>query len=573
MRPARTKLRRRCWTNWFVNGRCAVVSNAGVRHKRKSDRRGPAAFLFALSAHLLVFTVLLNTGVLVPIDVIKDMNVPQPLALSVTEDEIESLEETGAASKGEKSDNSTKAAAVEREMTEPLRFTAPPVLRKPDGQSPPVAPMPSAEQAWAELRAATASTNLAGNGSGSGAAGRAAYGSRGKALRGRGLAEHGGTKQTEQAVLDGLRWLASVQDLKPEQPENYGRWDGDGFMRGYLPRGNTENYYDYIARCADEGAARIQRDLGLTGLAVMAFTGAGHTRTEGEFSRTVAAALDFILRTQDERGCFFSVGTASNGDMYDHAIGLLALADYLAMTGETEFREPVERGVRFLIERQQDSGGWDYKCYPLAEDPPRSDLSITGFCLTAMLSARAAGVEIEHSAVRKVKAFLETSTYPDGRVMYANAGIGVRRESASMASVNLLSRRLLGQPMDEAIQQKQKAIIAQHPPDYSHAASIDNEPYQWYYTGMALILEGGEEWKKFNVALKRTLTDAQDKAKGPRKGSWPPSTYYGRDAGRVYSTALACLCLEVYYRYIPEFLQAESKDFAHMWGAPGARDE
>ena len=36
---------------------------------------------------------------------------------------------------------------------------------------------------------------------------------------------------------------------------------------------------------------------------------------------------------------------------------------------------------------------------------------------------------------------------------------------------------------------------------------------------------------------------------GGAKGSWPPSTLWGGYGGRVYSTALATMCLEVYYRY------------------------
>jgi hypothetical protein len=40
-------------------------------------------------------------------------------------------------------------------------------------------------------------------------------------------------------------------------------------------------------------------------------------------------------------------------------------------------------------------------------------------------------------------------------------------------------------------------------------------------------------------------------ADGPQVGSWDPDNEWGGYGGRVYSTALAAMCLEVYYRYLP----------------------
>ena len=39
------------------------------------------------------------------------------------------------------------------------------------------------------------------------------------------------------------------------------------------------------------------------------------------------------------------------------------------------------------------------------------------------------------------------------------------------------------------------------------------------------------------------------KGTGARTGSWDPIGCWGDDGGRVYSTAMLAMCLEVYYRY------------------------
>jgi hypothetical protein len=75
--------------------------------------------------------------------------------------------------------------------------------------------------------------------------------------------------------------------------------------------------------------------------------------------------------------------------------------------------------------------------------------------------------------------------------------------------------------------------------------------YYVYYGTLALHLTGGEPWRKWNEAMKRMLLPRQ-REKGPHRGSWDPIR--GADdriGGRVYMTAMAALCLEAYYRYLP----------------------
>jgi hypothetical protein len=74
--------------------------------------------------------------------------------------------------------------------------------------------------------------------------------------------------------------------------------------------------------------------------------------------------------------------------------------------------------------------------------------------------------------------------------------------------------------------------------------------YYWYYATLALFQRQGADWEAWNADLKRQLLHSQ-RFDGERRGSWDPDPLWGGYGGRVYSTAMGALCLEVYYRYLP----------------------
>ena len=66
-------------------------------------------------------------------------------------------------------------------------------------------------------------------------------------------------------------------------------------------------------------------------------------------------------------------------------------------------------------------------------------------------------------------------------------------------------------------------------------------------------------WSQWNKALQASLVETQSQ-EGALAGSWSPETRWGGYGGRVYSTATATLCLEVYYRFLPLYVEAASRD-------------
>ena len=73
-----------------------------------------------------------------------------------------------------------------------------------------------------------------------------------------------------------------------------------------------------------------------------------------------------------------------------------------------------------------------------------------------------------------------------------------------------------------------------------------------------MFQQGGEPWERWNTALRDLLVAEQVQA-GPAAGSWEPRDAWGPYGGRVYSTAVAALSLEVYYRFLPLYRAADDR--------------
>ena len=65
---------------------------------------------------------------------------------------------------------------------------------------------------------------------------------------------------------------------------------------------------------------------------------------------------------------------------------------------------------------------------------------------------------------------------------------------------------------------------------------------------------GGDEWDRWNDVMREDLVRTQI-TDGPEAGSWTPRDKGVPSAagGRLFSTCLGTLTLEVYYRYLPLF--------------------
>ncbi|HQU43487.1 MAG TPA: hypothetical protein PK867_11795 [Pirellulales bacterium] len=77
----------------------------------------------------------------------------------------------------------------------------------------------------------------------------------------------------------------------------------------------------------------------------------------------------------------------------------------------------------------------------------------------------------------------------------------------------------------------------------------ESDYYLWYNCTLAMFQAGGRSWERWNNSVRDHVIERQLHGAACERGSWPPDDQWSNRGGRVYSTALAVLTLEVYYRF------------------------
>ena len=348
-----------------------------------------------------------------------------------------------------------------------------------------------------------------------------------------------GEPVTEAAIHAGLEFLARHQAQD-------GHWSLDEFDR-------EQPLHRY----------QIDSDTAATGLALLAFQGAGYNHREFKYAQRMQRAIDWLIAHQAaDGGLYVETDPTSNASarMYSHAIATLALTEAYGMTQDPRLEQPVRRAMDYITSTQDPRrGGWRY----FAEPENRStDTSVTGWMLMALKSGQLAGLPVAPRTQAGIDKWLAMARDVDTEYQFrynpfAKDGSGVVRQSArqpthSMAAVGLLMRVYGGwSKQDERFQAGAKELLEQLP---SHADSRHRDTYDWYYATQVLRHAGGTSWEQWNAALHPLLVQSQI-ASGPLAGSWNPYApvpdRWGAHGGRLYVTTMNLLSLEVDYRLLP----------------------
>lgn len=321
----------------------------------------------------------------------------------------------------------------------------------------------------------------------------------------------GGGLQSRTAVDSALHWLAVHQEAD-------GMWDATKY----------------------EGTG--EATLGVTGLSVLAFMGAGNTPRKGEYMRTVAKGLEAILRHQLDNG---RIGQSYS--LYTHAICTIALCEAYGRTRDDRYANAAQKAIAFCEKAVNKDGGWRYQ-----PNVDASDMSVTAWFVQAFKAAKLANLKFNNAIYSQALTFVDSCTDAGGSKDSAG-GVGYMYAAdqqyghghPALTSAGMMIRQFTGTGVKNHLLIKGAELTRRLPPDWKK-----KDFYFWYYATYAMHNMGEEYRLWWNGKIRDTLLTHQCREE-PNAGSWDPEKDQWGDkrGGRVYTTALGALCLEVYYRY------------------------
>ena len=300
-----------------------------------------------------------------------------------------------------------------------------------------------------------------------------------------------------------------------------------------------------------DGSWGINDREAMAGLGILTFLAHGETTASPHYGDTIRKALYFLVARQNAAGEFASVDTT--GGTYAQAICVYAISEAFGMMRIPSLREPMEKGVAVLLRGQQSGGGFDYRF----AKGTRRDTSLGGWCCQALKAAYIAGADNAglKIAMDNAVADIRSAQKDDGSFYYSDRG---SHSTHGITAVGVLSMQLLGYSRSAEVRRGLS---------YLNDARCDwkNPPawpmYAWYYLSQAKFHEGGGSWHKWNNQFAPQLIRSQNS-----DGSWNSAglAFSSGTAGRenyhpVYSTTLAALTLQVYYRFLPTYQPVDAQ--------------
>lgn len=204
----------------------------------------------------------------------------------------------------------------------------------------------------------------------------------------------------------------------------------------------------------DDGSWGPEYRSAMTGLALLAFLAHGETTGSEEFGNTVQRGLRYLVDRQHENGWFPSSGRvhnqpglygASQRDVYEHVIATYAIAEAYGLTNIPMLQRAMENAVQVILDGQMENGGW---AYGFDLDGPRHiDVSLGGWIIQTLKAAELARARNRglRMAIENGIYGIRTMTDPMGTGLFGYSGRVPRHApDHTMTGVAVLALQLTG---------------------------------------------------------------------------------------------------------------------------------
>jgi len=327
----------------------------------------------------------------------------------------------------------------------------------------------------------------------------------------------GGNEESERAVARGLAWLARQQ--KPN-----GSWIYDGSSSG--------------------------ETVAATGMCLLPFLAAGETHKAGKkYQQTVLRGIQYLVSMQNSDGSF------RGARMYAHGIATIALNEAYGMSKDRNLvLRPAQAATNFIVVKQGADGSWGYS------PGSTGDTSIVGWQIQALKAGiLTKDIVVPDGCIQKAIGFLDKVSSGSRKAVYGyTAPNGA--PGSSLTAVGLLCRYYISKwgPGNAGLAEGVEGLMKRGP----SKPPANPDMYYYYYATQVVHFADGPEWKDWNEGamvngkrqggMRDWLIGLQEKKEGPNSGSWSSDGgIVGGSCGRIGTTALSLLTLEVYYRHLP----------------------
>ena len=349
----------------------------------------------------------------------------------------------------------------------------------------------------------------------------------------------------------------------------------------------TEEKWKEVNESVDRGLAWLetrQRDNGsfasisygqpaVTSLCVLAFLAQGESPTSGKYKEPLTKAINFIMDQQQPNGLLSTIAPSSTpiprnvdlkslavGSVYNHAISALALSEAYGQCTPDQakrLRPAIEDAIRATLEMQQwekkknDQGGWRYLT---PKDDGDSDLSITGWQLMFLRSAKNAGFDVPKESIDVAVKYVKRCFLNDeDRKAFGYLAGNKSRCSRAMVGAGLLALAHAGQHGSKESIASSELLLHHNFGEYNGGKLFDGHtgPDRYHYglflCTQAMYQSGDKYWAQFFPPVVDVLLANQQE-----NGAWP-SDKLDWKVGNCYSTSLCILSLSAPNQLLPIF--------------------